>query len=60
MKRFFDPATPDEWRAQFLGDARISYVCVGPEDNSFHTSTNSLLAVYQAEGYTVYQVINRM
>jgi hypothetical protein len=59
MKRFFDP-TPDEWRAQFLHDARITYVFVGSEDNSFHNNTNSLLAVYQAEGYTVYQVINRM
>jgi len=56
MKRFFYPATPDEWRAQFLRDARITYVFVGPEDNSFHNSASSLLAVYQAEGYTVYKV----
>jgi len=58
MKRFFDPATPDEWRAQFLRDARITYVFAGPEDNSFHSSTNLLMAIYQADGYTIYEVIN--
>jgi hypothetical protein len=60
MKRFFDPLTSDEWRAQFLRDARITYVFVGPEEDSLRSSTNSLLPVYRAEGYTVYKVINRI
>ena len=66
MKRFFDPATPDEWRAQFLRDARITYVFVGSEDNSFPTPV-PLLAVYRrkvyglsSHGWSVSRVFERL
>jgi hypothetical protein len=57
VEQFFDAATPDDWRAQFLREWRITHVLAGPEDHFSPGSACSLLPVYQAEGYTVYQVI---
>jgi hypothetical protein len=57
MKRFFDSATPDDWRAQFLREQHITYVLATPEERFSPDGTRSLLPVYQAEGYTIYQVI---
>jgi hypothetical protein len=54
--RFFDASTPNEWRAQLLRDEHITYVFAGPDDSFSPSSTNSLLPVYQIEGYTIYQV----
>jgi hypothetical protein len=56
-QRFFDASTPDDWRVQFLHDWRITYVLAGPEARFSPGRTDSLSPVYQAEGYTVYQVI---
>jgi hypothetical protein len=56
VARFFDASTPNEWRAQLLRDEHITYVFAGPDDNFSPGSTNSLLSVYQIEGYTVYKV----
>jgi hypothetical protein len=56
VARFFDASTPNEWRAQLLRDEHITYVFAGPDDSFSPSSTNSLLPVYQIEGYTIYQV----
>jgi hypothetical protein len=58
VKRFFDAATSDAWRAQFLREQRIAFVFAGPDDEFTLGSTNSLLPVYQAEGYIVYRVVS--
>jgi len=57
MKRFFDPATSDDWRAQFLQDYGITYVLAGPEERFAPGNLHSLSPVYQIEGYTVFQVV---
>lgn len=59
-QRFFDPSTPDDWRAQFLHDWRITYVLAGPGASFSPGRTDLLLPVYQAEGYTIYQVTGGM
>ena len=58
MKQFFDPATPDGWRAQFLRDERITYVFATPAERFSPGSNRSLVLVYQAEDYAIYQVVN--
>jgi hypothetical protein len=58
MKSFFDPSTPDDWRARFLRDYGITYVFAGPDEGFSPGSTKSLLPVYQAEGYTIYRGIS--
>ena len=58
VKRFFDASTPDEWRAQFLREWHITYILAGPGDQFSPGSANSLLPVYQAEGYTVHRVVS--
>jgi hypothetical protein len=55
MKRFFDPVTPDDWRAQFLSEYHITYVFVTP-DEQFSGGARFLSPVYQADGYTFYRV----
>lgn len=59
-QRFFDPSTPDDWRAQFLHDWRITYVLAGPGAGFSAGRTDLLSPVYQAEGYTIYQVTGGM
>ena len=56
MQQFFAASTSDEWRAQFLRDEGITYVFDTPETKFSPGSTHSLLPVYQAGGYTIYQV----
>ena len=58
MKRFFDPLTSDEWRAQFLRDGNITYVFATPAEQFTPGNARSLSPVYQAEGYTIYQVMS--
>jgi hypothetical protein len=58
VERFFDIATSDEWRAQFLRDWRITYVLAGPGERFLPGRTRYWSPVYQAEGYTVYRVIS--
>jgi hypothetical protein len=57
MKQFFAASTSDEWRAQFLRDAGITYVFATPEDKFSPGNSHSLSPVYQAGEYTVYQVV---
>jgi hypothetical protein len=57
MKQFFAASTSDEWRAQFLRQEHITYVFATPEDKFSPGNTHSLSPVYQAGGYTVYQVV---
>lgn len=56
VERFFDPSTPDDWRAQFLRDWRITYVLAGPDERFSPGSTRSLALVHQAGEYSVYKV----
>jgi len=56
MKRFFDPLTSDEWRAQFLRDGNITYVFATPAERFSPGDARFLLPLYQAEGYTIYRV----
>lgn len=55
MKRFFDPTTSDDWRTQFLQEYGITYVLAGPKD-TFAPRGGRVLPVYDAEGFTIYQV----
>jgi len=57
MEHFFDRATSDGWRAQFLRDYGITYVFVTPKER-FSSTTRFLSPIYQADGYTVYQVVS--
>ena len=57
MKHFFDSATSDDWRAQFLREYGITYVFAGPDDYFSPDTPKSLLPVYQAEEYTIYRVV---
>ena len=56
MKRFFDPLTSDEWRAQFLRDGNITYVFATPAERFSPGDARFLSPLYQAEGYTIYRV----
>ncbi len=56
MRRFFDPLTSDEWRAQFLRDGDITYVFATPAERFSPGNARFLSPIYQAEGYTIYQV----
>jgi hypothetical protein len=58
MKRFFDPATPDEWRNRFLHDEHITYVLATPIERFAPGNVHFLSSVYHAEDYTVYQVVS--
>ena len=57
MKRFFDPATPDDWRAQLLREQHITYVFATPDEQFATGDARLLLPVYQSEEYTVYRVV---
>ncbi len=57
MQQFFAASTSDEWREQFLRQERITYVFATPEEKFSPGSTHSLLPVYQAREYIIYQVI---
>jgi hypothetical protein len=60
VRRFFDPAEDDAWRAELLRRYGIAYVIVGPAERdlgSFDPQSTSYLAqVYANETYAVYRV----
>jgi hypothetical protein len=61
VAKFYDSATADDWRRQFLSEWPITYVLVGPLEKALGdfdpTHTDYLALEYDQAGYQIYRVM---